>query len=210
MYSISTENQWEHNKQLTFKLSFCSYDLQAYCTQQRHCTKIWHKNSQKWNCAASFPISTFMYLWAIYIFPGSVHLFCCSKIGRPILGINKPITDKWMGKLGTRQRSFVSFRFYGSYRILRIIKNIKSVYRSTVREYTWRLGLSRDAPSEATSWVDPLQGTRAVISIKSPTVQDSIFIDNKSTRKHVVFCAATCKQSCFQLLPTQLLRSEPN
>ncbi len=25
--------------------------------------------SQKWNCAASFPIPIFMYLWAIYIFP---------------------------------------------------------------------------------------------------------------------------------------------
>ncbi len=29
--------------------------------------------------AASFPIFTFMYLWAIYIFPGSVYLFFCSK-----------------------------------------------------------------------------------------------------------------------------------
>ncbi len=33
------------------------------------------------------PSSTFMYLWAIYIFPGSVCLFGCSKIGRPTLGI---------------------------------------------------------------------------------------------------------------------------
>ncbi len=41
---------------------------------------------QKWNCTASLPIPTFLYLWAIYIFPGSVCLFGCSKIHRLILG----------------------------------------------------------------------------------------------------------------------------
>ncbi len=35
--------------------------------------------SQKWNCAASFPFSTFMFLWAIYIFPPSVLLFSAEK-----------------------------------------------------------------------------------------------------------------------------------
>jgi hypothetical protein len=51
--------------------------------------------SQKRNCAASLSIVTFLYLWAIYIFPRSVHIFPCCSIGRPILGIYKSLTDAW-------------------------------------------------------------------------------------------------------------------
>ncbi len=51
------------------------------------------------------PVRTLMCLWEIYIFPGSLCLFCCRKICGPIPGIYKSLTDTWMWKLGLRLRN---------------------------------------------------------------------------------------------------------
>ncbi len=41
--------------------------------------KIRNKYSQKRNCAGTVQISTFMFLWANYIFSWTIWLFCCRK-----------------------------------------------------------------------------------------------------------------------------------
>ncbi len=65
--------------------------------------------SQKWNCYFQnrikmfcIQVPTLIYLWEIYIFPGSIYLFCCREISGPIRGIYKLFTDTWMWKLGLR------------------------------------------------------------------------------------------------------------
>ncbi len=51
------------------------------------------------------PVSTLIYLWEIYLFPGSFCLFCCREICGPILGIFISLTGRWTWKLGLRPRN---------------------------------------------------------------------------------------------------------
>ncbi len=78
----------------------CSHGQALKSRQQRRNTakKIRFVYSQKWNCAASFPVST------------GPSIFY-TKIGGPIVGIYKSLTETWWWKLGTRPRSFICFKF---------------------------------------------------------------------------------------------------
>ncbi len=51
---------------------------------------------RKGTARTQYPIFAFMCLWAIYIFPQSVHLFSWSRICRPMVGIFKSYTETWM------------------------------------------------------------------------------------------------------------------
>ncbi len=69
--------QWATNVTATITHSKTSLTL-VHCKDT--IPKIWNKYSQRRNRAPSVLISSFMCLWAIYIFPGMVRIFCCRRI----------------------------------------------------------------------------------------------------------------------------------
>jgi hypothetical protein len=75
--------------------------------------KIRNKNIQKWNCTASvrIPIHHVSVSDLYCIFPRSVCLWCCRKIGGPIVGIYKSLTETWMWEIGTEAAQFLFWEY---------------------------------------------------------------------------------------------------
>ncbi len=90
--------------------------------------KLEQKFSQQWECPASFPIYTFIYLWAIYILPGLVCQFSRSKTGGPILGIYTFVNRSQMCEYGNWEQGSAPFDFWEY--INRIFFSVYRIYNT--------------------------------------------------------------------------------
>ncbi len=100
--SAILERRPKQNRKLKYAIQTC-----VQCMFNLTATKIPCVYSFSENCAASVPISTCMCLWPIYIL-GSVYIFGCNKIDKPILEIYKSLTDMSVG-IG-RENIIILFR----------------------------------------------------------------------------------------------------
>ncbi len=116
-------------------------------------------------------------------FPGWVHIFSCSRIGRPIMGIYKSLTtDTWMWKLGLRPRNSFSRNICFKFSLLCLCS--EGLSECCLRAAGWWLAL----PSPQSP--DPLTGAARLQLVHSPTWSTkpkSYFISKEESKFIVLF-----------------------
>ncbi len=96
--------------------------------------KIWNKYSQKRNIGASVPISTFMCLWANYIFPLWACLFCWRKyVDRSWEYINRSQTHEC--KIGAEAAQFPEKEYINGIAVAVCVISVMTVGSIRVTKY---------------------------------------------------------------------------
>ncbi len=96
------------NSYLQYCTGFWASNMLLNSALQRHYTDNSKQIFPEMKLCALSPISCIQLYVSFFVFPWSVCLFCSRKIGGPIVGIYKSLTETWMWKLELRLRSFYS------------------------------------------------------------------------------------------------------
>ncbi len=142
-------------------------------------TKIPLMYSFSCNSAASAPISTFVCLWAIYVFPGSVHIFpTAEKADTSWEYMYNSLTDTWMWKLGLTPR----YSFSGNICFEISVFCLCSVPSSTgyiiaKRRGLWSVELSCKYNRDSQSIREPIQQIRSCSSTHQLITHSPLFLN---------------------------------
>ncbi len=137
----SRRKNLSNNESITFAY-FCTYHSLQMKGRWKSNINVWFPfmYSQKWNCVFQnriimlcLPVPTLIYPGEIYIFPGSVCLFCCRE---PILEIYKSLTDTCV-EIGSQAAQFSEKEYINEIflAVLKTSATLKQVCRNLTFAY---------------------------------------------------------------------------